>query len=221
MNSFIRNLPSRGEAVLVILICFGLGIGALIISRRLSPDAPRYGHFNDHMLVGVVIYELLVMALVFLYVGRIRGWSFTTFGLEISWKWTGMGLLLFVAAEIVAVMAQIIHPTRLPPGLVVGQITIPVIIINSAVNGFFEELMEVGYVTKAVQKHGMWATVLASALIRTLLHIHLGALVMVWILVIGAIYALVYWRWRQLWPLIVAHSLMDFIGLLYLAHRAT
>ena len=176
------------------------------------------------MLMGVVIYELLVMALVFLGVGRIRGWSLATFGLEISWKWTGMGLVFFVVAVliwwIVFMLGQIIHATAMPSGLIAGQITLPVIIINSIINGIFEELMEVGYVIRSVQRYGMWPAVFVSGLIRALLHVHLGALVMVYVMVLGVIYGLFYWRWRQLWPLIAAHSLMDFFGLLSLARHA-
>jgi len=220
MKSFIRNLSPRGEAILVILICFGLGIGALRIASHLSLNAPRYGHFNDHMLIGVVIYELLVLALVFLWIGRLRGWSFATFGFEISWKWTGVGLLLFALTVLVFILGQVIHPAAMTSGLKAGQITLPIIIINSITNGVFEEMMEVGYVFRAVQRYGVWAAILVSALIRAFLHVHLGIVGIAEVFVIGIIYGLVYKRWRQLWPLIVAHSLMDLIGLLYLAHHA-
>jgi membrane protease YdiL (CAAX protease family) len=36
----------------------------------------------------------------------------------------------------------------------------------------------------------------------------------------GLIFALAYWRWRQLWPLIVAHSLSDLLALLYGSYHA-
>ena len=32
------------------------------------------------------------------------------------------------------------------------------------------------------------------------------------LLPLGLLFAFVYWRWRLLWPLIVAHGVMDFMG---------
>src|SRR5215470_2504399 len=98
MKSFIRNLSPWAEALLVFAICFGLGITAVTIARLMMPGAPLHGQFSNFGQVGIIIYELSVFALVFLYIGRIRGWSFASFGFQISWKWTGLGVLLFVAA---------------------------------------------------------------------------------------------------------------------------
>ena len=80
--------------------------------------------------------------------------------------------------------------------------------------------MEVGYVFKATEKYGMWAAVFISVLIRTALHIPLGPLVMAGVSAIGVIFALVYCRLRQLWPLIMAHILADLFALLWIARQA-
>ena len=36
-------------------------------------------------------------------------------------------------------------------------------------------------------------------------------------LLVGLIFGFAYWRWRQLWPLFIAHAIMDF----YALHRLT
>jgi len=219
MRSFIRNLTTPGEALLVFVICFGLAIITQNIGRHLMPGAPLHGHFSNLGLMGVAIYELLVLALVFLYIGRVRGWSFASFGFQISWKWTGLGVLLFVPAELIFVLRRmIVSPNT--AGLLAGQMALPIIIINSIINGIFEELMEVGYIIKVTERYGMWSAVFISALIRTVLHFYLGAAGMACVLVIGVTFGLVYWKLRQLWPLIVAHILIDIIGFLGLAHHA-
>jgi membrane protease YdiL (CAAX protease family) len=233
MKSFVRNLTPRGEAVLVVAICFGLGITALRIARHLMPGAPQHGQFSNLGQVGVIIYELSVFALVFLCIGRIRGWSLASLGFQISWKWTGLGVLLFVAAELIFVLAGMIammivshfpgshrHPVPSTAGLLAGPMALPIIIIVSIINGIFEELMEVGYTIKATEKYGMWSAVFISALIRAVLHVQLGSVVMASVLVIGGMFGLIYWKSRQLWPLIVAHILADIFGLLMLAHHA-
>jgi membrane protease YdiL (CAAX protease family) len=219
MRSFIRNLTPRGEVFLVFAIWIGLGIINQNIGRHLMPGAPLHGEFSNLGLVTKGIYQLLVLALVFLYIGRIRGWSFASFGFQISWKWTGLGVLLFVPAKLIFVLRRmIVSPNT--AGLLAGQIALPIIIISSIIMGIFEELMEVGYIIKVTEKYGMWTAVFISALIRTVLHAYQGAAGMACVLVIGVTFGLVYWKLRQLWPLIVAHILIDIIGSLGLAHHA-
>src|SRR5678816_3536152 len=67
----------------------------------------------------------------------------------------------------------------------------------------------------------MWPAVLASAAFRALFHLPFGINAMLSIFALGLIFGLVYWRWRQLWPLIVAHSLADMLTLFYGSYHAT
>jgi hypothetical protein len=55
--------------------------------------------------------------------------------------------------------------------------------------------------------------VLASAMFVGFLHAYQGLSGAIGVATIRVIFGLVYWRWRQLWPLIVAHSLLDFLAL--------
>lgn len=224
MKSFVRNLSPRAEFCLVILICFGVPIIGIThgFASHLTHGAPRQVHFSNSTLLQVLIYEAVVLALVFRRIGRIRGWSFGTFGFQISWRWTVAGILLFVMAELFAWLAQAIHPAAaaLPAGVSAGKLTVPFVILFSVANPFFEELMETGYFIKSLQGFGIWPAVLASALFRAFLHAHLGFFGAMNIMVMGILFGLVYWKWRQLWPLIVGHSLMDLVGLLYAVHYA-
>jgi hypothetical protein len=219
MKSFIRNLTPRGEVFLVLAIWIGLGIIMRNIGGHLMPGAQLHGEFSDLGMIGLSIYECLVLALVFLYIGRIRGWPFASFGFQISLKLTGLGVLLFVPAKLMFVLrGMIVSPNT--PGLLAGQIALPIIIISSILTGIFEELMEVGYIIKVTEKHGMWTAVVISALIRAVLHFYQGAAGMACVFVIGVTFGLVYWKLRKLWPLIVAHILIDIIGSLRYAHHA-
>jgi membrane protease YdiL (CAAX protease family) len=140
-------------------------------------------------------------------------------------------VLLFVGAELTTMIAMTVvmivashfgHPLPAPNAAAwrAGSMSLPIIIMVSIVNGTFEELMEVGYVFKATEKYGMWAAVIISVLIRTALHIPFGVVAMGSVAVIGGIFALVYLKWRQLWPLIVAHILADLFALVWMAHLA-
>ena len=117
------------------------------------PGTPLHGEFSNLGLVTKGIYQLLVLALVFLYIGRIRGWSFASFGFQIYWKLTGLGVLLFVPAKLIFVLRRMnVSPNT--AGLLAGQIALPIIIISSIIMGIFEELMEVGYIIKVTEKYG-------------------------------------------------------------------
>ena len=53
-----------------------------------------------------------------------------------------------------------------------------------------------------------------SAAIRFDCHIEQGPISALTILPLGLIFAAVYWRWRRVWPLVVAHGVMDFLGMM-------
>ena len=60
----------------------------------------------------------------------------------------------------------------------------------------------------------MWFIVLAAATLRGLLHATMGISGVVVMFAMGLLYGFFYWRWRQQWPLIVAHSLQMLYALL-------
>ena len=217
VKSFIRNLPAPTEFCLILFIGFGLGIvyqcWAIAFRHPIS--------ISDRHVLPNLGLDLLYLGII-LWIGRIRGWSISTFGWRISWKGTAGGILLFIAATIVKILVSLsltaIHSPR--AGFVVAGLTVPVIILLAVINPFFEEVLEAGYLIHSLQRFGMWPAVLACGAFRGLLHLYQGVDGAASIFAGGLLFGLVYWRWRQLWPLVVAHSLDDFIGLLYLRHVA-
>ena len=74
-------------------------------------------------------------------------------------------------------------------------------------------MIETGYFVRSLERYGMWVAVFASALFRAFLHAYQGVNAIVVIFPIGLIFGFVYWRRRQLWPLVVAHVLFDLYAL--------
>jgi membrane protease YdiL (CAAX protease family) len=207
------------------LICFGLSISysiQVIASHQLH-IAPPQPHITNLLAIRSLIQKLLALVVVFC-IGRIRGWSFATLGFQISWKWTGVGVLLCVfvtvASSLIHRLVHAIHPEPATLGVSVGVLTLPVILIFSVVNPVFEETLEAGYLIRSLQRFGMWPAVLASAFFKSFLHAYQGISGALGIFAIGMILGFAYWKWRQLWPLIVCHSLRDFIRLLFIVHHA-
>jgi membrane protease YdiL (CAAX protease family) len=204
----------------------------MIIGRlRHVPTWTKQGpiHVQNSGVVWQAVYELLILAAVLL-IGRIRGWSLKSFGLRPSWKWTAIGIVLWFAtgftARFVGMLLESLAPSlhaSASQSHVVPEVSLPLIILISAINPVFEESLWGGYFVHALKRYGMWVAVLTSAILRTFCHAHLEARALVSILPMGVIYGLVYWRWRQLWPLVVAHSLQMFfalVGPLYVTAEA-
>jgi membrane protease YdiL (CAAX protease family) len=228
VKSIIRNLSTPTEFCLVVFLCFGLTITASIvcITQHLSAVAPIPGAAamrltNDGIIEGVIIRCLTLGAA--LWIGRIRGWSLASFGLRLTLKWTAVGVLLFFANGLLGrvlrlLMTEVFHSAvdfhR------VSELTIPFMILISVINPVFEEALECGYFFQALQRHGMWLTVLASATFRGFLHSTMGVSGFVFMFAMGLLFGFVYWRWRQLWPLIVAHALQMLYSLLPRAFAA-
>jgi uncharacterized protein len=216
MKSLIRNLSAPAEFCLIVLVCFWWGIAgsAKQLVSHLGDTAKPEQITND-LVVYVMILQLLALAFAF-WVGRIRGWSLATLGSRISWKGTGAGVLLFFVTTLTilfcVVLTSIIAPGARNPthtGVTVSGLTLPFLLLFSLINPVYEEVLGTGYFIHSLQRYGMLPAVLASALFRTFLHSYKGLDAIVMILPMGLVFGLVYWKWRQLWPLVVAHVIFD------------
>jgi len=212
LRSFIRELSAPAEFCLILLVGFGpLVVFMLPNLLRVKPAV-----VNNAGTFGFPFVELMLLIPVF-WIGKLRGWSLSTFGSNISWKMTGTGVVLFLVSESVmigvAYGAGIIHPEQ--PYVGTGRLAVFPILFIAVVNPVYEEVLENAYFIYRLKQFGMWPTVLASAAFRGLFHLQFGINAMLSVFAMGVVFALSYWRWRQLWPLIVAHSLADLLGLFY------
>ena len=223
----IRRISAPTEFCLVIFVCFGLTIWATArwLIRQFSPGIPTPAptapsstavHLNNDDAIFLLVLKLVTLGIV-LWIGRIRGWSLASFGFKPRWKSTAGGVLLFIAFLAIQrvlgfLTRNVFHSTvdfhR------VSSLSIAFIILISLVNPVFEESLEVGYFFQALQRYGMWLTVLASASFRALLHTTMGISGVVFMFAEGLLHGFVYWRWRQLWPVILAHGLQMLYSLL-------
>jgi membrane protease YdiL (CAAX protease family) len=92
----------------------------------------------------------------------------------------------------------------------------PVLVLLAAANGVIEEVVVVGYLITRLRQTG-WgvaAAVTFSALLRGTYHLYQGFGGFVGNAVMGVIFALFFLRTRRLWPLILAHTLLDVVAFL-------
>ncbi|MEA5120589.1 MAG: CPBP family intramembrane glutamic endopeptidase [Propionibacterium sp.] len=100
--------------------------------------------------------------------------------------------------------------------------TIPMYCLAAFQNGFLEEVVMIGYLTTRWRQSG-WhpgAAIAVSALIRGSYHLYQGFGGFISNLVFGLLLGWLYQRTRRLWPLVIAHTVIDitaFVGYSLLA----
>ena len=159
-------------------------------------------------------FELFGLAVMF-WIARVRNWPLGEWGFRPSWKLTGAGVLLFLAMALV-IIGLVESANLISPGIVhrytISFVSWTAVALFSVCNGVFEETLESGYFIQTLQGYGMWPAVLASTIFRTFLHTYLGMGALIIVLPFGLVFGFVYWKWRRLWPLFVAHMIFDFIA---------
>jgi membrane protease YdiL (CAAX protease family) len=210
--------PERTEAVIVVFGAFGY---ALISTASYLFGVRPGAAITEHHLRFLLVYEPTTLVILggFLH---IRGWTFKRVGLSPRFIDTliGIGLAIGSYAAYVAlwILASAAHlqPTFLngARSAVGGHFALPTVIAVSILNPLFEELFVCGYVITAAKERGHLALgVNASIAIRLAYHLYQGGVGVVGIIPLGMIFAVWFSRTGRLWPVVVAHGLTDFVGL--------
>ncbi len=141
--------------------------------------------------------------------GRLRWRSDLFGGLGLAALIGVPGLLFYLLARSLGMNAEV-EPSALHD----TWWRIPVLIIAAFANGFAEEIIVVGYLITRLQQLGVsrrWA-VLASSALRGLYHLYQGFGAGLGNLVMGVVFGEVWCRTGRLWPLIIAHGLIDTVA---------
>lgn len=129
------------------------------------------------------------------------------------------GLGLYVLGRTLGINADVV----LAPEQVYWW-TIPVLLLSAVENAVVEEVIVVGYLLTRLRDLGWgpWAAIAASTVLRGTYHLYQGFGQALGNAVMGALFAWWFQRTGRLWPLLIAHMLLDvvaFVGYLYLGDR--
>ena len=231
IHELIRRLPAGVEFLVVVSWAFGLPIFTSIMSLGTGgASAPTGGAlvFDNAALLNILVFELIQSAFLIWFL-RVRGWTLEKFGLSISWRGTGVGWLLLLGTYVLAMGVEFLAHSALPFEMQAAaqrypsadpQVSMQLVFLTSTVNGIFEELFVAGYIiTVLAATRGMWTAINVSTVVRLLYHLYQGPIGVVTIVPMGLLYGYVYARTRQLWPLILAHVLIDIVGLSWLGQQ--
>lgn len=198
---------------------------------RLNPNQSHYDLINLGLNL-VSIGQLVAWGLLGLYLLWRSGIGPAEIGLgRLRWRsdvFTGMGLaaligipglVFYLVARAMSLNAQVE-----PSALHNSWWRIPVLVLAAFANGFAEEVIVVGYLITRLRQLG-WTqrnAVLTSGLLRSVYHLYQGFGAGLGNLVMGVIFGYAWCRTGRLWPLVIAHGLIDtvaFVGYVALAGR--
>jgi membrane protease YdiL (CAAX protease family) len=215
MRTLLRRLGPWAEFAVVLGICVGWSIFESV--RDAALGRPLL-HISERDVLALTAFELGAALLAGGFLA-LRGWTWGAFNVRVSWKTTAGGLLL-VPASYASFIAGAMVVAMTPGGEALLKalpdfpgVWIPVAALGAAVNGCFEELVLAGYVFRVLESQGLGIAMGASVLLRVLMNVSQGPLGATGILLLGVLYGVLYWDYRQLWPLMLAHMILDFLGL--------
>jgi membrane protease YdiL (CAAX protease family) len=156
----------------------------------------------------LTVAQILVVG----FVLAIRGWRLHELGFRFSWAALLAGVPVLVSYWVLYVAASFLalrfYPLALEPhAAIIPQASVGLVLAMTLINSVFEESLVCGYVVSVLASRGAVLSITVSALIRLAYHLYYGPMALILILPMGLLFSLVYWKWRNLWPLITAHAL--------------
>jgi membrane protease YdiL (CAAX protease family) len=205
-------------------VAFGVivpqSIAALLDPQRLyARTAPP---ITNAALLGSVIYELVVLGFLGAFLAT-RGWTLARLGLKPTWRESAAGVGLAAAFYFCVILLWMVTMALWPrigafgaaTHLVRADLQLPTVLLACVVNPVFEELFLCGYVISALREsRGVTTAINVSAAIRVFCHFYQGVVGVITIVPMALLFAYVYARSGRLWPLIVAHAIVDLAGLM-------
>jgi uncharacterized protein len=221
LHELIRRLTPGVEFLIVITWAFGQAIFASILSIGDAEILNSQEYFNDAGLISLMLFEALQM----LFLGwflKVRGWTLEKLGLQITWRGTVMGLVLLgilIGNDLLITWLVELLPADMRAAITLyprpaAELNMSLVFLASVVNGVFEEVFVAGYVIAVLTPvRGMWTAINVSTGIRLLYHLYLGPVAFLVVVPTGLLFGYVFARTRALWPLILAHILIDILAL--------
>ena len=143
----------------------------------------------------------------------------TRLGLDAKRPWADLGTGVVLTAVIgIPGIALYLTAVAIGINLTVAPSTLndvwwrlPVLILAAIENGFLEEVLVVGYLVTRLEQLRLpgWAVIAISAVLRGSYHLYQGFGGFLGNAAMGVVFAWWFRRTRRLWPLVIAHSLLD------------
>jgi hypothetical protein len=181
--------------------------------------------FGQARLLRTIGAELLVVALFWPWLAA-RGWSFRAIAGTPEpvdlWRGILLALLAYVVVYVSAVGWVVFAPGT--AGLLrgfrpVGSPAAWVVALTAVVNPIVEEFLWLGYGFTALQRYGVRIAVVGTIALRVSMHLYQGWMAFFGVLPIAVVFTVYFAQKKRIWPVIVAHILVDSIALVRLINK--
>lgn len=240
--SDVERRPLRVELVITLAVTFGLSaVEAALqltdsvlrgLSNQRIPLNPKRSYFDlvDLGLNATVVLQLLAWGALGLFLLWRSGLPPARIGLA-RFRWrpdllggVGLAALIGVPGLGLYLAARALHVNALviPSGLGDTWWRIPMLILTAFADGWAEEVIVVGYLLTRLAQLGVGprAALVWSSLLRGAYHLYQGFGAGLGNIAMGVVFGYAWQRTGRLWPLVIAHGLIDtvaFVGYALLA----
>ncbi|MFY8110013.1 MAG: CPBP family intramembrane glutamic endopeptidase [Bacteroidia bacterium] len=214
-NSFLTN-KSFNEFIIVIGLGFGLFIYSSTYNAFFNSKAEISQTYNSYDFIFICLYELLVISIIIKYLKH-RKWIYNDFNLHFSLGMILVALSLIVFREILGfILTFIFEQTEILKAseketeinIYSGFFSILLITI---INSIYEEVLLIGYIFKRLEKLHPALVISISFIIRESFHTYQGLENLPMVLSISIVFGLYYYKFKKLWPIILAHGISNSI----------
>lgn len=191
-------------------------------SAALNPSRADEAVWDAIYRVLDVAFDLALVALVVYLLWEPGRSALRRIGLDLSHLGRDLGLAVALLAAIGIPGLALYALSRLAGLTVQVQAaeldaawwTVPLLLLSAMRAGLLEEVILNGYLGERLRELGWrpWTTILAIALLRGAYHAYQGPAMALGNVVMGAVFAWCYLRWRRVMPLVIAHALIDTIA---------
>ena len=208
------SILSFVDPSVIVVICFGWFIAGSI--RAVQSGFPT-NSFSDGTFLSIVLAELVFAALALIYL-RLRGYDLHWLRPRPTSVGCVIGILLYIAAAVVSWPISLIAGSAYLSSQPIGEMlagsafTLPMLIVMSIVNGFYEETFLTGYLLQGLSHLGPALAIGIVSLIRLMYHLYQGPLGAISAVAFGIVISVYYYRTKDLWSVIVSHIFGDFAG---------
>ena len=220
-REFVQRFSDRTEFVVITILSFAyFSVSSLVI---LFSGVRHFELTTPRVLRGIVVEFLLLLAVALIL--RSRGWRARRLGLQFSWKAAAIGIPLFVVYLLVYWVTATFVLLMFPAARTIWTFTFTthapyaLVFVFIIINSIFEEVTVTAYVIEALSAQGAAVAITASTLLRLGYHLYQGPLATISIIPLGLLFGTLFWRWRNLWPLMVAHTITNLLVFALNPHR--
>ena len=214
LQGYVRWLSPTAEFCIVVGVAFSLPVITSLWITLGDVPASQALQLTEHELRALVVEEALLLLMLGWFL-RVRGWTVEHFAPYPSGRELAMAVGLTVVGFIVwALPWALLAPADAGATSAGAGLSWSGILAVSIINPLFEELFLCAYMLPFLaSRRGPGVAVAVSLLVRLGFHTYQGPVGLLAVGLVGLVFSTFYLRTQRLWPVLIAHGVLDFIGL--------